>query len=100
MDKQKALNLARQYASIIKSNFSCKDMFLFGSHVNGMPAEESDIDIAVVLDGFENPVDIQVELMRYRRKIDSRIEPHPFREKDFIIENPVVNEILQYGVRI
>ena len=37
-----------------------------------------------------------MELMRLRRKIDSRIEPHPFREKDFNITNPVVNEILNH----
>ena len=35
--------------------------------------------------------------MRISRKIDSRIEPHPYREKDFILDNPVVSEILKYG---
>ena len=35
--------------------------------------------------------------MRSRRKIDSRIEPHPFKEKDFNITNPIVNEIVKYG---
>jgi hypothetical protein len=35
--------------------------------------------------------------MRLRRKIDSRIEPHPFREKEFDITNPIVNEIVKYG---
>jgi uncharacterized protein len=35
--------------------------------------------------------------MRIRRKIDSRIEPHPFREKDFEITNPLVNEIIKHG---
>ena len=38
--------------------------------------------------------------MRLRRKIDSRIEPHPFREKDFDLSNPLVNEILRYGQEI
>ena len=32
--------------------------------------------------------------------MDSRIEPHPFREKDFNITNPVVSEILKHGQRI
>jgi len=43
---------------------------------------------------------MQVELMRLRRKIDSRIEPHPFRESDFDISNPIVYEILKYGKEI
>ena len=38
-----------------------------------------------------------MELMSLRREIDGRIESHPFREKDFNITNPVVNEILKHG---
>jgi len=97
MDKNDALRIARQYASVIKTNYDCRQVFMFGSYAKGTNREESDIDIAVILKEFDNPIDIQLELMRLRRKIDSRIEPHPFREKDFNITNPVVNEILQYG---
>ena len=32
--------------------------------------------------------------------MDKTIEPHPFREKDFDITNPVVHEILTHGQRI
>ena len=100
MDKNDALNLARQYAALIKTNYDCKQIFLFGSYTNATYHDESDIDIAVILKEFENPIDIQLELMRLRRKIDSRIEPHPFREKDFNMSNPVVDEILKHGQRI
>lgn len=100
MDKKDVLNIAREFASVIKKNYDCKQVFLFGSYAKGTNQEESDIDIAVILREFENPMDIQLELMRLRRKIDSRIEPHPFREKDFNMTNPVANEILKYGQRI
>lgn len=100
MDRTDALNIARQYASVIKTNIDCKQIYLFGSYAKGTNREESDIDIAVILKEFENSLDIQLELMRLRRKIDSRIEPHPFREKDFNLSNPVVNEILMHGKRI
>lgn len=100
MDKKDALNIAQQYASLIKTNFNCKQIFLFGSYVRGTYHDESDIDIAVILKEFENPLDIQLELMRVRRKVDSRIEPHPFREKDFNVTNPVADEILKHGQRI
>ncbi len=49
---------------------------------------------------FEKLADMQLELMRLRREIDSRIEPHPFREKDFNMSNPLVHEILMHGKRI
>ena len=100
MDKKDVLNIAREFATAIKTNYDCKQIFLFGSYAKGTNQEESDIDIAVILGEFENPVDMQLELMRVRRKIDSRIEPHPFREKDFNLANPVANEIMQYGQQI
>jgi predicted nucleotidyltransferase len=100
MDKKNALKIARRYAALVKKNYECKRMFLFGSYAKGAFDDESDIDIAVILKEFDNLMDIQLDLMRLRRKIDSRIEPHPFREKDFNNTNPVVHEILQHGQRI
>jgi hypothetical protein len=44
--------------------------------------------------------EMQVELMRLRRNIDSRIEPHPFRESEFDISNPIASEIIKYGQEI
>lgn len=100
MDRTDVLSIARQYASVIMTNYDCKQVFLFGSCAKGTNHEDSDIDIAVILKEFDNQLDIQLELMRLRRKIDSRIEPHPFREKDFNITSPIVNEILKHGRRI
>lgn len=100
MDKTDAIKIARKFASAIKTNYDCRQVFLFGSYARGTHHEESDIDIAVILKEYDNMLDIQLELMRLRRKIDSRIEPHPFREKDFNMTNPIVNEILKYGHRI
>jgi predicted nucleotidyltransferase len=100
VDKKDALDIAQKYANLVQSNYDCKEIILFGSYVKGNFHDESDIDIAVILKGYDNPIDIQLELMRLRRKIDSRIEPHPFREKDFNNSNPVVHEILKHGQKI
>ena len=100
MDKTDALNIAQKYAETVKSNFGFQKVILFGSYVKGNPHKDSDIDIAVVFSDFNNRLDRQVELMKLTRTIDSRIEPHPFREKDFEISNPFVNEIITYGKEI
>ncbi len=100
MDKSDAIKVASEYASVIRTNYDCKDVFMFGSYAKGTYHEESDIDIAIILKDFDNHMNTQLEFMRLRRKIDSRIEPHPFREKDFNINNPVAYEILQHGHRI
>ena len=100
MDKNDALNIAIKYAEAVKPKYDYVKIILFGSYAKGNFHEESDIDIAVVVKDFNNLIDIQLDLMRLRRKIDSRIEPHPFREDDFNISNPIVNEILKYGQSI
>jgi len=100
MDKTDALNIATRYANAIKKKFNYTKVFLFGSYAKGNFNEDSDIDIAVILKDYNNLIDMQLELMRLRRKIDSRIEPHPFREKEFELSNPIVSEILKFGQEI
>lgn len=95
MDKRDSLNIATKYADAIKTKYDYVKIILFGSYAKGN--FNKDIDIAVILKDYSSLIDIQLDLMRIRRKIDSRIEPHPFREKDFDISNPLVNEILKYG---
>ncbi len=100
MDKSEAIRIATKYADQIKMQYKNADVFLFGSYIKGNYHEESDIDIAIVLNDFDNILNIQLELMRLRRSIDSRIEPHPIRYSDFNRSNPLANEILTYGLFI
>jgi uncharacterized protein len=100
MDKADAINIACKFADAVRANYNYSKIYLFGSYAKGNFNDDSDIDIAVILKDYNNLIDTQLELMRLRRNIDSRIEPHPFREKDFTLSNPVVNEILRYGQEI
>jgi len=100
MDKAEALNIAHKYAYLVKEKYDYIKIIIFGSYAKGNFNNDSDIDIAVILKDYNNIMDIQAELMRLSRKIDSRIEPHPFRERDFELSNPIVNEIIKYGQEI
>ncbi len=100
MDKKDAIDIAGRYAHAVKLKYDYIKIILFGSYAKGNFNEDSDIDIAVILKDYNNLMDIQLDLMRLRRNIDSRIEPHPFRENDFDITNPIVNEIVKYGQEI
>jgi predicted nucleotidyltransferase len=100
MDKKDAINIAQKYAHAVKSNYDYIKIILFGSFAKGNYNDDSDIDIAVILKDYGNLLDVQLDLMRLRRKIDSRIEPHPFRESEFELSNPMVNEIVKYGQEI
>lgn len=100
MDNAEIIKIVNQFALMVKRKYDYADIILFGSYAKGTNNKESDIDIAVILKDFDNPINIQLELMRIRRKIDSRIEPHPFRLADFNKTNPLANEIIQYGQRM
>jgi predicted nucleotidyltransferase len=100
MDKEDAIDIAKRYADVVRSKYDFVRLILFGSFAKGNYHEDSDIDIAVVLKDYNNLIATQLDLMRLRRNIDSRIEPHPFREEDFDITNPIVNEIVKYGQSI
>ena len=100
MDKTDALNIAQKYANAVKENYKYIKIILFGSYTKGNYNDDSDIDIAVIFKDYSNLMDMQLELMRLRRKIDSRIEPHSFRESEFELSNPIVNEIIKYGQEI
>lgn len=73
---------------------------MFGSFAKGTNHKDSDIDIAIVVGDVPDIIDAQFEMMKLRRKVDLRIEPHPFDATDFTNENPVVSEILKYGIII
>jgi len=97
---ENALKISREFAEAVKSQFSNCRIYLFGSQIKGTFHKDSDIDIAVVLNNYENKSEMFLKLMQIRRKIDSRIEPHPFRESDFTESNQLVQEILEYGIEI
>lgn len=100
MDQRDAINLASSYANAVNLKYKIDKIYLFGSYAKGNFNEESDIDIAVIFKHYYEASNMQLELMRFTRKIDSRIEPHPFRESEFEISNPLVYEILKYGKEI
>ncbi|MGD9558721.1 MAG: nucleotidyltransferase domain-containing protein [Mangrovibacterium sp.] len=100
MDKREALKIANLYVDTISQKYTVLQAYLFGSFAKGTNHDDSDIDVAIVINHVPDIIDTQIEMMKLRRKVDLRIEPHPFMTKDFNRENPVVNEILKYGIEI
>ncbi|MDR1669780.1 MAG: nucleotidyltransferase domain-containing protein [Oscillospiraceae bacterium] len=77
MDKSQAREVAGKYAEKVVNSLNPSSVILFGSYVNGTPHTDSDIDIAVLMNGFEGDwYDTEVLLYRLRRNISFDIEPH------------------------
>jgi predicted nucleotidyltransferase len=100
MVNQRVIDTVKQYILIIPKDLGVKKAYLFGSFAKGSEKEESDIDIALVLENMPDFFYAQKQLMKLRRKIDLRIEPHPFKEQDFNSLNPFAYEIEKTGIEI
>ena len=100
MDKAEALRIANHYIDTLSSKYVILQAFIFGSFAKGTNHADSDIDIAIVVKNVADIIDTQIDMMKLRRKVDLRIEPHPFLSKDFTKDNPVVSEILKFGIKI
>jgi len=90
--------IVREYAAAIKKDINPYALYLFGSFAKGTANENSDIDIAVVMQNFKGDA-LKTVAMLYRKKvpIDLRIEPHIFNLED---DDPFLEEIIQTGERV
>ncbi len=101
MDQGVVIEIVKKYISYLKENkFNIQQAYLFGSYVTGKYHDDSDIDLALIMNNLPNRFITQVELMKIGRKFDTRIEPHPFEASDFNTMNPFANEILSRGIQI
>jgi predicted nucleotidyltransferase len=100
MVNQGIINTVKQFVMLIPEEIGVKKAYLFGSFAKGKEREESDIDIAVIVENMPDFFSTQRFLMRLRRQVDLRIEPHPIMEKDFNSSNPFASEIEKTGIKI
>lgn len=75
MDK-KIIEIAQRYAERVKEAMPVKMVVLYGSHASGTSHEDSDIDIAVIVDEFHGDyLEASANLFQLVRGINTRIEP-------------------------
>lgn len=76
MDKIEAVKKIKQYKILLQHHFDVESVYLFGSFANETNREDSDIDVAVIVNNISgdffavNPL-----LWKLRRQVDDRIEP-------------------------
>lgn len=100
--KASIISLIKKYISRLKeNNISIQKVLLFGSYMNGVPKEDSDIDIAVISSTFKgNRYSDRRIIVPFRRGIDSRLEPLPFTPEDFNAGGILIDEIKRTGEEI
>lgn len=76
MDKGQAIELAKKYKAMVAERLPLKALYLYGSYSKGNYREDSDIDIAVVVESLsDNYFDDTPLLWKLRRRISNLIEP-------------------------
>jgi len=76
MDRDTAINIADKYATVVVNELNPSAIFLYGSYANGNANAESDIDVAVIFDGFYGDwLKTSSQLWKLRRGISTSIEP-------------------------
>jgi predicted nucleotidyltransferase len=77
LDKAEAKEIAQRYSDEVRKVLNPTSVILFGSYVNGNPHEWSDIDIAVIINGFDgNWLETASMLCGLSWEVDLGIEPH------------------------
>ena len=76
MDKKQAIEKVAEFIEAIKSKYHPQKVVLFGSYAKGTYTQNSDIDVAVIVDEIHGDFLEETQgLYKIRRKIDLSIEP-------------------------
>ncbi len=99
MDKTEVILKLRQYKLLLKEYFDVYKVFLFGSYAKGDNKNNSDIDVAIIVNNLKGDYFATTPLLwKLRRQIDDRIEPIIFeKDKD---SSGFLEEIQKSGIEI
>ena len=99
---RKIMKIIQDYIEKVCENYKIEAIILFGSYAKGTEHKDSDIDIAIITDDFENDIiDEELKLMKLRREIDTRIEPHIIRIEDYKkAATPFIQEVIDTGIKV
>ncbi|MEA3446678.1 MAG: nucleotidyltransferase domain-containing protein [Bacteroidota bacterium] len=99
MDKSEAISKVKAYRMLLKEHFNMYEVYLFGSYAKDTYNEDSDIDVAIVVDQVDGDYfTVNPLLWKVRRQIDDRIEPILIERK--YDEGNFLDEVKKSGIEI
>jgi predicted nucleotidyltransferase len=76
MDKREVVDKLLKYKMLVSKHFDIDKVVLFGSYARGNQREDSDIDVAIIVNSVGQDFFSYAPLLwKLRREIDDRIEP-------------------------
>jgi len=99
MDQREALIILKKYKNLLSKEMKFNKMLLFGSYASGNPREDSDIDVAIIVDKISGDFfSTRPILWRIRREVDDRIEPVLLEESNDY--SGFVKEVIKNGILV
>jgi predicted nucleotidyltransferase len=99
MDKKEVIIKLKKYKKLLSKEMLFNKMFLFGSYAKGNPREDSDIDVAIIVNKIEGDFfSTRPLLWRIRREVDDRIEPVILEQTHD--ESGFLKEVIKNGILI
>lgn len=104
MAEGEVIQLLKRYIEVLREEgISVSKAFLYGSYSDNSANEDSDIDVLLVSDGFEESNDLLVgKVWRLTSKISSRIEPFLIGTKKYeqSENSPLITKVKETGIQI
>ena len=99
MDNREIITKLANYKQLVSKYFDVNQVILFGSYAKGNQREDSDIDVAIIVNSINQDFFTYAPLLwKLRREIDLRIEPILIeKNKD---ESGFLKEIMRTGLVI
>ena len=99
MDKTEVIAKLKEYKKLLSKHMKFDDLVLFGSYAKGTQREDSDVDVAIILDETsEDYFHMRPLIWRLSRVVDDRIEPLIVEKK--YDDSGFLEEIIKTGVVI
>ena len=99
MDKTEVIAKLKEYKKLLSKQMKFDDLILFGSYAKGTQKEDSDVDVAIVLDETsEDYFYTRPLIWRLSRVVVDRIEPLIIERK--YDDSGFLEEIIKTGVVI
>jgi len=99
MDKREVVAKLSKYKTLVSRHFDVDKVVLFGSYAKGTQKEDSDIDVAIIVNSIEQEFFTYAPLLwKLRHEVDDRIEPILIEKNHD--ESGFLNEVLSTGLVI
>lgn len=99
MDKTEVIEILKRYKELLSKQMNFESLILFGSCTKGTQREDSDIDVAVVVNEISGDYfETRPILWKISREVDDRIEPLIFEKKHDA--SGFLEEVMRSGIVI